>query len=176
MKNPEQIFIEAYERHADEIFRFIFFKLGNREKAKDLLQDVFMRTWIYMTRNGKIENIKAFLYKTSRNRVIDEYRRQGKKDGNLDSLETLSEESGYEPATDDVDALIDSIDAGQALELVNELPPIYSEVLFLRFAEDQSISEIAEVIGESNNAVSVRINRGLKKLKEIINEKEKRSL
>jgi DNA-directed RNA polymerase specialized sigma24 family protein len=71
--------------------------------------------------------------------------------------------------------LIDKIDGEEAMKFIKELPGIYSEALFLRFVENHNISEIAAEIGESPNIVSVRINRGLKKLKKAINEKYKKT-
>lgn len=174
MEKPEKIFFDSYNAHSDEIFRFILFKLSDRERAKDIVQDVFMKTWIYISRNGKIDNMRAFLYKTAGNAVIDEYRRQNRKDSRHESLEVLSEESGYDPGFDASDSLIDNIDGKQAMEMIKELPAIYAEVLFLRYTENKNISEIAEVTGQSHNAVSVALNRGIKKLKEMIADRYKK--
>ncbi|MFH0804196.1 MAG: RNA polymerase sigma factor [Candidatus Zambryskibacteria bacterium] len=171
MERLEKTFLDSYNVHSDEIFRFIFFKLSDREKAKDILQDVFMKTWLYMSKNAKIENIRAFLYKTASNAVIDEYRRQSRKDNLNESLETLSEESGYDPGSDDTDLLIDKIDSEQAMKFIKELPEVYAETLFLRYTENKSISEIADITGRSDNAISVQLNRGIKKLKMLIAEK-----
>jgi len=169
MEGPKKIFFDSYNTHADEIFRFVLFKLGDREKAKDILQDVFMRTWLYLSKNAKIDNMRAFLYKTAGNAVIDEYRRQNRKESRSESLETMSE-SGYDPSFDDVDSLIDKIDGRQAIELIGKLPEVYADVIFLRYVENKNISEIAEITGRSDNTVSVQINRGIKRLKIIMNE------
>lgn len=172
MRGLNKLFLDSYKTYSDEIFRFSFFKLNSKEKAKDILQETFMKTWLYISKNGKIDNMKAFLYKTANNAIIDEYRRRGRKEGKLESLETLSE-IGYDPSFDEADSLIDKIDGEQMVKLIKELPEIYSEALFLRYVENQSISEIAAVTGQSDNAISVRLNRGIKKLKEFIAEKYK---
>lgn len=164
----EKMFLDSYNSYSDEIFRFVLFKLSDREKAKDILQDVFMKTWLYISRGGKIDNMRAFLYRTAGNVVIDEYRRQSRRDSKQESLETLSEELGYDPGFDDTDSLIDKIDGEQAMKLIKELPEVYAEVLFLRFKENKSISEIAEITNRSDNTISVQINRGIKKLKEMV--------
>ncbi len=171
MKSLEKKFFDSYNAYSDEIFRFALFKLSDREKATDLVQEIFMKTWVFISKGGKIDNMRAFLYKTAGNTIIDEYRKQSRREDKNESLETLSEEFGYDPGFDDTDSLIDKMDGKQAMELIKELPEIYSEVLFLRYAESKSISEIAEIVGRTDNAVSVQINRGIKKLKEIINGK-----
>jgi RNA polymerase sigma-70 factor (ECF subfamily) len=169
MEESEKTFFDSYNAHSDEIFRFIIFKLSDREKSKDILQDVFMKTWLYISKNGKIGNIRAFLYKTAGNAVIDEYRKRNRKNGRLESLEILSE-SGFDPGFDDVDSLIDKIDGEQVLKLIKELPEIYAEVIFLRYVESKSISEIAEITGRPENTISVQLNRGIGRLKVIMNK------
>lgn len=173
MEKQEKIFFDSYNAYSDEIFRFILFKLSDREKAKDILQDVFMRVWVYISKNGNVDNMRAFLYKTAGNAVIDEYRRQDRRDSRNESLEALAEESGYDPGFDASDSLIDNIDGKQVMELIKELPEMYAETLFLRYTENKSISEIAEITGGSDNTVSVRLNRGIKKLKEMISDRYK---
>ncbi len=171
MERLEKIFLDSYNAHSDEIFRFVLFKLNDREKAKDIVQDVFMKTWLYISKNGRIDNMRAFLYKTASNTVIDEYRKQYRRENKDESLETLSEEFGYDPGFDDTDSLIDKIDGEQAMKLIKELPEVYAEVLFLKYMENKNISEIAEITKQSNNTISVQINRGIKKLKEIIKDR-----
>lgn len=172
MENPEKIFFDSYNAYSDEIFRFILFKLNDREKTKDILQDVFMRTWLYMSKGSDIGNMRAFLYKTASNAVIDEYRRQNRGNNKTESLEILSE-SGYDPGFEDLDSVIDKLDGEKAMGFIKELPEIYSEVMFFKYAENKSISEIAELTDQSNNSVSVQLNRGVKKLKEIVLKKYK---
>ncbi len=80
----EDKFIKAFDAYADGIFRYCFFRVFNRERAKDLVQDTFMRAWEYAAKGNKIENLKAFLYKIAHNVVIDESRKV--KEYSLDAL------------------------------------------------------------------------------------------
>ena len=50
-------FQEVHEKHADPIFRYCFFRVSNREVAKDLTQDVFVRTWQVLEKGQKIEKV-----------------------------------------------------------------------------------------------------------------------
>ncbi len=63
----EKMFMEAYQSHSDSIFRFILFKIDNRERALDLTQETFMKTWVNLSKSGGIQNIRAFLYKVAGN-------------------------------------------------------------------------------------------------------------
>lgn len=169
MKGLEEKFLHTYNTYSDQIFRFVFFKLNDREKAKDFTQEVFMKTWLYISKNGVVENDKAFLYKIANNLVIDEYRKKGRV--NVKSLDEFLED-GLDFGEDGSESMIDKIDAEGALTLIKSLPEVYSEVLFMRFVDELGVSEIASIMGKSVNVISVRINRGIKKLKEIVKDKK----
>ncbi len=160
--NIERKFLQMYENHGDAIFRHCYFRLFDRDQARDLTQETFAKTWSYMVNGGDIKNDKAFLYKVATNLIINFAQR--KKDISLDSLQ----EQGFDPGVDTRESLQNFLAGKEALKQINELDDKYSQAIVMRYVEDLSIKEIAEIIGESENVVSVRLNRGLKKLKEII--------
>ena len=160
MKTNEH-FIKAYDEFSDAIFRHCFFKLSDRELAKDVLQDVFMRTWEYMSQKGEIKNIKAFLYQVANNLIIDQYR---KRKYNL-SLEEMKETGFDVPSKEKRDAYF-SAEVRNIMEIIKKLDPIYKDVLFFRYVDDLSPKDIAEILNESENVISVRLNRGIKKIQE----------
>lgn len=153
-------FIESYDLYADGVFRYCFFKLSNREAAKDIVQETFVKTWQYIHEGKDIGNLKAFLYKVARNLVIDEYRKH--KTSSLDSLQ----EDGFD-VTDKEDMTI-STEVNIILEAIDKLEPHHREVIVMRFVHDLSPREIADILGEKENAISVRLNRAVKKAQEIL--------
>ena len=64
--------------------------------------------------------------------------------------------------------MIDILDGKKAMEYINRLPSEYKDVLFMRFVDDLTIAEIADVTHESKNTVTVRIHRGLAKLRVLL--------
>lgn len=168
-KQLQNEFLKVYDEHFSSIYKFCVIRLRDRELAKDIAQDTFMKTWEYIKQGKKVDSLKSFLYKVARNLIIDNSRK--KKSQSLDYL--ISE--GLEPSSDtDIQFEYDEvITAQRALTLLEELPGKYQDIINLRFIEDLSITEISEIIGESSNTVSVRIHRGLSKLKKIIKNKEK---
>jgi RNA polymerase sigma-70 factor, ECF subfamily len=155
----EQIFLKAHEAHSDAIFRYCFFQVSNREQALDLTQDTFIKTWEYMVKGQKIDNMKAFLYRIATNAIID-YRRK-KKTNSLDSMI----EDGYDIGHDERENHEQSSDGELIMKSLANVEEKYREVLSMRYIEDMSIREIAIATGESENNVSVRIHRGIEKLK-----------
>ena len=171
MGDFEQQFKDAFERYSDELFRHASMRLSDRERALELTQDTFTRTWEYVRKGGEVREIRPFLYRTLKNLIIDEYRKH--KTQSLDSMLENSESGAMEALlpqdnTNTLEAAMERFDGKQAVEALEKLSPLYAEVLMLRYVEGLSPKEIAEVLDESENTVSVRIHRGLKKLQEIL--------
>ena len=171
MKDQEKIFIEAHNIYSDQIFRFVLFRLNDRERSKELTQEVFMKTWVYISEHGELKNIRAFLYKVASNMVVDEYRKKGR--ASITSLDSLME-YGYDVGVDEKETNLDRLEGSQILNLARNLPQSYSEVIFMRYVEELSISEISNIVGQSSNIISVRLNRGMKKLKDLFDKKIKK--
>lgn len=128
-----------------------------------MLQETFIKTWEYLQKGGEVVNMKAFLYRTAHNIVVDHYRK--KKALSLDDLF----EQGF-----DVDSGADvakeqevKIDGEAAFKLLDKIPEAYRDVIFMQYVDGLSVKEIAEVLGESANNVSVKIHRGLEKVRQL---------
>src|SRR4051812_4820943 len=91
-QNLEQSFRSAFDDYADELFRHALYRLSDRDKALDAVQDTFLRALDAARAGPDIENLRAFLYRTLRNLIIDEYRR--KKALSLDEMEEEEGSSG----------------------------------------------------------------------------------
>ncbi len=162
MNSREDDFLAAYHEYNDALFRYSYFKVSDREKAIDLVQECFTKTWSYLAGGGTINSFKPFLYRTLTNLIIDSYRQ--KKHASLDVLA----EEGFDPGEDPSDDLINSLDGEKIIALLQKLPDEYRDVLFLRYVNEFSFTEIAKLTGETANALTVRAHRGLEKLKALI--------
>jgi RNA polymerase sigma-70 factor (ECF subfamily) len=162
MGTRKELFTQAYEEHGDAIFRYCYFRISDREKALDFVQEAYVRLWQYLENGNEVLNLKTFLYTIARNIIIDEYRK--KKPVSLDLLF----EQGIELSSEPKEELYSSHDIEHVMKHVHQLPEAYSTIITLRYVNDLSISEIAAIVEESENVVSVRINRGILKLRELI--------
>ena len=156
-------FLAVYEASADGIFRFCLFRVFDREKARDLTQEAFMRTWRVLSAGKEIENLKAFVYKVARNLIIDDSRKKKEI-----SLEQLLEKNANLPISFE-ENMANKVDGKMVLSTLEQLEPHYREVIILRFVEELTPSEIATVLGETPNAVSLRLNRAIKELRKLVN-------
>jgi len=160
--NSEEALIKAFDQYADAIFRFCFYRVFDREKARDLTQDAFARTWEYLQKGKQIDNYRAFLYRTARNLIIDQSRK--KRELSLEELQEQGTDFGFT----DIEKIETALDAEALVARLGELPEEYQEALILRFVEDMNIAEIAAMLGERENTISVRLHRGINKLRELV--------
>jgi len=167
----EERFLKAFAEYGDALFRHATLRISDRERAIDIVHDTFTKVWTYLRGGHEIEAYRPFLYKVLNNLIIDEYRKQ--KELSLDALleqEGVNEGSFEELSESSVEALGATIDGKQALDLISILPDIYKEVLILRFVDGLGPREISVLTEESENVISVRIYRGLKMLRDKIEE------
>jgi len=167
----KQAFIEAYDLYIDQIHRFVYFKIGNKEEAEDITSMVFLKCWNYVY-EGNLENyetLKPLLYKIARNTIIDHYRQ------NKNQL-TVSLEAATETVDEKQDIYEQTITNIDFKSLIQEKLPLlkdeYRDVIILRFINELSVTEIAKILGKTNGNIRVLVHRALQSLQEIINNKE----
>lgn len=171
MREYERNFEEAFNAHADELFRHAAVRLPSRERALEITQDCFLKAWEYASRGEEIREFRPFLYRILKNLIIDEYRKH-----KTESLEGLVDEEEGEhidtllppDETNTLEAAVARLDGAKALAALPNLPLSYREVLTFRYVDGLSPSEIAKVLETNENVVSVRIHRGLKRLRELL--------
>jgi len=148
-------FLRVYDQYADAIFRHCYFRVYNRDKALDLMQDAFMKTWEYLAQGKTVDNMRAFLYRVANNLIIDASRK--KIPYSLDDLQ----EGGFEPVAET--HAVDPMDKKLLATVLEKLDEDARQVLVWRYLDELSIGEIATILGVRENVVSVRLHRGLKK-------------
>ncbi len=156
-------FEEIYKLYVNEILRFCLSRVSDREIAKDLTQETFVRFWNHVSVGKPVDNSRVFIYTVARNAIIDHYRK--KKTQSLDALS----EGGFDPAGDSPSPDL-STDYRLALEAIAKLPDNYRDIVYMRLVEDLSPSEIAPLVGLPENTVSVRLYRGMDKLRAMFNQ------
>ena len=152
-------FSDAYEEYKDAIFRHCYFHTFDREHAKDLLQETFVKTWEYMAAGNSIENMRAFLYKVATNLIINAARK--KKTTSLENMQ----EQGFDPGEEDAGMHRDWVQEERVMTLLGKVEEPYRSAIAMRYVDGLLPAEIAEICGESPNVISVRIHRGLQQLK-----------
>jgi len=155
-------FLSAYDAHADAVFRLCYAKTSSREEAKDLTQEAFTRVWQRLAEGKEdIENMRAFVFTVARNLIKDYYKKK------RPVLERDLPEGALEAVPVEADQALGS-EAKLVLSALQGLSEPYREALMLHFVEGIPIGELAELLGERPNTVSVRVKRGLEKVRALV--------
>ena len=151
----------AHEDYNKALNAYAFFKVSDHALGQDLVQDTFMKAWNYLVKNGKIDGMKSFLYHILNNLIVDEYRKKKHKPASLEILM----EKGFCPHNGEAGRLINILDGEKAILFIKRLPVPYQKVMKMRFIQELSLKEISLLTGQTENAISVRVHRGVQKLK-----------
>ena len=153
-----------YDRHATRVFRTALLTTGNREDAKDVTQEVFLRL---LKGAGKIRDgsaLKAWLYRVTINSSIDLIKRRKRH---------LPEDTAAEPADrrSPETRLAETEDRRSLIEALSKLPEKQRIALVLRFFEDMGIEEISKTLGLTPGSTRVTLTRALNRLRRRLSRK-----
>ncbi|MDD3212633.1 MAG: RNA polymerase sigma factor [Eubacteriales bacterium] len=148
-----------YEKYATDVLRVCYFYLGDRQKAEDVCQDVFVRL---MVNTPELEegHEKAWLLKVALNRCRDLWRGSWARRVVLGS-----------PTFDLIPAPDDTAkreDEEAMMVAIHRLPAVFREVILLHYYQNFGISEISQITGLPEGTISSRLSRGRKKLEAIL--------
>lgn len=139
-----------YETYFTQIFRYIYYRVRDRELAEDLVQTVFINVF---SRIEKIDNKypKAYLFTVARNAITDYWRR--KKYDTFDDtderiINRLSEDTMIEQR------ITDKQDMDRILKVLDTLSEDHQDIVRFKFIHDFTNAEIAKIMGK--NEVSIR--------------------
>lgn len=158
----EQIFSNTFSEYGDAIFRFCLVKVSNLELAEDMTQEVFMRYWQYLRDDKEMTNTRSFLYTIANNMAKDWYKR--KKSQSLDARIEQGQMLVDRGLTPEQLAVYQEV-----LTTIDGMEEADQAVLLLTYVEGLAPKDIADVIGENANTVSVRLHRATKRLQQKLN-------
>ena len=164
-KLDSQVIAAIYDRYFPEIYRYVYYRLGNENLAVDIASDVFVRLLeAVKKKRGPQKNIKGWLLSTASNVISDHLRRVYKR-----PTETISESM-----PDLGTSLTDEVDRRQQAESIRsaytQLTADQQDVLALRFGDGYSLEETAQAMQKNVNAVKALQFRALTALQRHIGE------
>lgn len=150
------------------LLNYTFKILSRMAPSEEVVQDSFIKLW-QQDFPGNFEHYpKAWLYKVCRNLAIDILRKEKRL-----SLQAYLDENLEEILS--TPCVSESLlEASRIMAEINKLEAVEKEVLVLKFNDDLSYKEIAELTGVSVNLVGVRIHNGLEKIRAVVQEELKR--
>lgn len=165
-RNRQQALQEIYDAHVEQIYKFAFYKVGNREDAEDITSQVFIKAAQSLDVEQEEATRLAWLYQVARTTITDHWRGFYKSPSS--SLEQLEEASPLHLAAESLrPGLVEDEDCGLAqarvAAVLRRLPDNYRRVLELRFLQGCSLKETAEAMGITEGNAKVLQHRALHK-------------
>jgi RNA polymerase sigma-70 factor (ECF subfamily) len=170
----ERAFQELVSRYQTRLLNFIYRTIGDREKAEDLVQEVFIRVYRHIGRFDRSKKFSTWIYTIASNLAKNELRNRSRNP--LVLFQTIKknwQEDDRPLQFEDTTSRPDDLYRKRHLrELVEEsvaqLPQHHREVFVLRELEGKSYEEIAEITDCNLGTVKSRLNRARTSFAEII--------
>ncbi len=167
-KGDANAFSQLYRAHVQAIFRYLYYRLNDIHLAEDMTADVFTRALKDLpTYHDMGKPFLAWLYRIAHARLIDHYRKIGRRgvDDDLDETNMLK------PVEDALDSSLLRKQLAQALhEAIAKLIPSQQQVVILRFIEEKSLEETALIMDKNVNAIKALQHRALKTLAHLLKQ------
>jgi len=158
-------FGQLYDRYADTVYRFVYFRVNDRALAEDFTSETFLRA---LRRIGTISyqgrDIGAWFITIARNIVLDHLKSARHR------LETTTADTieGREQAQSTEAAVLDTLQSERLMEAVRQLGDEQRECVMLRFVQGMSVSETAQIMGKNDGAIKALQHRAVRKLADLV--------
>jgi len=157
---------DVYDLYASRIYSYLYHRVGDAGLAEDLTGQVFLRM-LEAIRHERAwtTSFSGWLYRIAHNLVVDHFRRRGRNSQvGLDDAPDVPSDTRVDP----VNAAEQKLDQDDLRTAITRLTEEQAQVISLRFLEEKSIAEVAEIIGKSEGAVKALQYRAVIALRRIM--------
>ena len=166
-------FEELYERYKTKVYNTAYRVTGNAADAADVTQEVFLNIFRKIGLFEFRSSFSTWVYRMSVNASIDRYRKVTRHPTVSTDDETFQETRAFKAMADEKAAGADEESAKkefdvQIQEVMSLLPSKLRTAVVLRYVQDLSYEQVAQVLGCSQGTVKSRLNRAHAKLKKLL--------
>jgi len=164
-QNDPNAFAELYDEYFDKIFRYIVLKIGDREEAEDMTQQVFLKAHQSISSfRWKGVPFSAWLYRIAHNLIVDYLRKSKKRPDTLPDETIITDNPSSRP-----EELVEKrMDMEQVMEAARYLTEAQREVISLRFAGEMPIAQVAKIMGKSQGAIKALQHSAIMSLRKML--------
>lgn len=153
----------VWNEFSSELYKYIIGKVKNKYDAEDILQDVFVKIYKNIDRINDQSKLKSWLYKITKNTIIDYYRTKKEISVDIKKLDkVLEEDNNSNNMNEEISKCLEKI--------IFELPKKYQEAIELYDMKGMKHKEISEKLDVTISCSKMRVKRARTKLKEILLE------
>jgi RNA polymerase sigma-70 factor (ECF subfamily) len=154
---------ETYRRHAGAIFSLAWRTLGDRHRAEEITQDVYLRLWEHPERfEAERATLRTYLLVETRGRCRDALRSSARRGRREERVVRLNTTPDYDLEVEIWDLTV----SGTVREALASLTAAERRAIDLAYFGRRSYREVAKTLGEPEGTVKGRIRAGLGKLRE----------
>lgn len=157
-----EAFEELVERHHRRVFALALRMVGNRSDAEDISQEVFVKLYENLHKYDPAQPLQNWLLRIASNHTLNwlEKHRKGKEVQEKEELGESRPTLRLADAAPLPDARVEQRELGEALSAaLGRLPDNYRLVVVLKYIEEYTSEEIAEILGAPRNTVKTWILR-----------------
>lgn len=166
--NDDAVLIELYETFFRRVYNFIYSKVKNDADSDEITNEVFFKVFNHLEEYSGKSPFAAWLFSTANHSIIDYYRRKNKKRQIItEDLEEFFFQSAPESEQPE-NKLLSKEEIRQLLGVVGKLNEREQEIIKLKYWDDYSNVEIAEILNITPSNVGIILFRALNKLKKIL--------
>lgn len=155
-----------YEVYYDEVFRFAYYFLKDKEGCREVVSDVFFSVWQSRKRLKDITNLEAYFYIVTKNESMRYLNK--KKDYDMLSLDEIPVQLEERDTSSPEEKLIDSEIEALLTQVINELPEKCRLIFLMARQEGLKPKEIGEILSISESTVRVQMKIAVEKIVEKI--------
>ena len=158
------------ERHQNKLFSYIYFLVRDEELANDVFQETFVKAIVMMQQNRYVFSGKfsSWIMRIAHNYIVDQFRQDKKESVSLfDSVEQNRVYDGNLLEDNVETSMICEQTHAEVRRMIELLPQSQREIVFMRFYQDLSFREIADILDISINTALGRMRYALINLRKM---------
>jgi len=168
----KEFFGELIRRYEKRILTYLRrINGGTTEELEDMAQNIFLKAYVYLNSFRRGENFSSWLFGIARNECIDHWRKNKKHAGAV-SLEANAELAAILKSNENLSEDTERKGTSEAVKkAIGEIPFKYREILVLRFLEDKSYEDMAQILHKPVSTVGTLVRRAKSLFRELTEEK-----
>jgi len=166
LQGNQKAFGQLVNRYLPLVFNYLYRMTGNHELSEEMAQEAFVKAYRNLKSFDRSRPFRPWILRIASNAAVSELRKQSK----VVSLNALEEEGNWGEAEHQKEESVEvtlerKMSNEEVLKAMANLDEKYRQVLLLRYQNDLSYEEIADVMNIPLNTVRTWLKRGLDKLK-----------
>jgi RNA polymerase sigma-70 factor (ECF subfamily) len=163
IRGDSRAFAALYDRHADRVYRHVYYRVANQPDAEDLTQQVFLQAWRAIDRYQRTGAPFVAWLLTIAYHVVVSHSRRAKPTASLD-LEPAATDRWADPEGE----TMSRFERHAVRAAILRLKPDQQQVIIMRFVEHFDHADVAAALGKSEGYVRVIQHRALSELRRML--------